>query len=72
MAFAHTELIVEEESDTEGTGIIATTGRLLVDGRAVAMSAEHPVTVVASLEELTTATVTIIIDKVTMQKVNRP
>ena len=69
MDFAHTELIVED--NTDGTGIVPTTGTLLVDGREVAMSAEHPITVEANFGTFTTATVTILIDEVTMRQVNK-
>ena len=76
MDFARTELIVEDVTVREGsknpTGIAPTRATLLVDGREVAMSGEHPIIVEANFEALTTATVTILIDKVTMQQVNKP
>ena len=76
MDFARTELIVEDVTVREGsknsTGIAPTRATLLVDGREVAMSADHPIIVEANFEALTTATVTILIDKVTMQQVRTP
>ena len=76
MDFARTELIVEDVTVREGsknpTGIAPTRATLLVDGREVAMSGEHPIIVEANFEALITATVTILIDKVTMQQVSKP
>ena len=76
MDFARTELIVEDVTVREGsknsTGIVPTKAALLVDGREVAMSGEHPIIVEANFDALTTVTVTILIDKVTMQQVNKP
>ena len=76
MDFARTELIVEDAivgGDSENsTGIVPTKATLLVDGREVAMSVEHPIIVEANFDTLTTVTVTILIDKVTMQQVNKP
>lgn len=76
MDFARTELIVEDVTVREGsknsTGIVPTKATLLVDGREVAMSGEHPIIVEANFDALTTVTVTILIDKVTMQQVNKP
>ena len=70
MDFARTELIVEDVTD--GTGIVPTTVKLLVDGREVALSADHPIIVEANFEAITTATVSILIDKVTLQQVSKP
>ena len=76
MDFARTELIVEDvtvrECSKNSTGIAPTRATLLVDGREVAMSGEHPIIVEANFDALTTITVTILIDKVTMQQVNKP
>lgn len=76
MDFARTELIVEDAIVSGGsenpTGIVPTRATLLVDGREVAMSGEHPIIVEANFDALTTVTVTILIDKVTMQQVNKP
>lgn len=76
MDFARTELIVEDVTVREGsknsTGIVPTKATLLVDGREVAMSGEHPIIVEANFDAFTTVTVTILIDKVTMQQVNKP
>ena len=76
MDFARTELIVEDvivrECSKNSTGIVPTKAALLVDGREVAMSGEHPIIVEANFDALTTVTVTILIDKVTMQQVNKP
>ena len=76
MDFARTELIVEDvtvrECSKNSTGIVPTKVTLLVDGREVAMSGEHPIIVEANFDALTTVTVTILIDKVTMQQVNKP
>ena len=72
MDFARTELIVEDVTVREGsknpTGIVPTRATLLVDGREVALSGEHPIIVEANFEALTTVTVTILIDKVIMQQ----
>ena len=76
MDFARTELIVEDVTVREGsknsTGIVPTSATLLVDGREVAMSGDHPIIVEANFDALTTVTVTILIDKVIMQQVNKP
>ena len=76
MDFARTELIVEDAIVSGGsespTGIVPTRATLLVDGREVAMSGEHPITVETNFDALTTVTVTILIDKVIMQQVNKP
>ena len=76
MDFARTELIVEDVTVCEGsknsTGIVPTRATLLVDGREVAMSGDHPIIVEANFETLTVVTVTILIDKVIMQQVNKP
>ena len=75
MDFARTELIVEDVTVREGsknsTGIAPTRATLLVDGREVAMSCDHPISVEANFDTLTVVTVTILIDKVTMQQVNK-
>lgn len=70
MDFARTELIVED--DVVGTGIVMNTGTLLVDGREVALAEDRPVIVEAQYGTFTTVTVSIIIDKVTMQQVSKP
>ena len=76
MDFARTELIVEDvtvrEVSKNSTGIAPTRATLLVDGREVAMSADHPIIVETGFETLTVVTVTILIDKVTMQQVRTP
>ena len=76
MDFARTELIVEDAIVSGGsespTGIVPTRATLLVDGREVAMSGDHPIIVEANFETLTVVTVTILIDKVTMQQVRTP
>lgn len=73
MDFARTELIVEDAIGSGGaestTGIVPTRATLLVDGREVAMSSFHPITVETNFDVFTTATVTILIDKVTMHQV---
>ena len=76
MDFARTELIVEDAIVSGGsespTGIVPTRATLLVDGREGAMSGDHPIIVEANFETLTVVTVTILIDKVTMQQVRTP
>ena len=76
MDFARTELTVEDITAGVGsknpTGIVPTNTTLLVDNREVALSLEHPIIVETSHNAITTTTVTILIDKVTMHQVNKP